>query len=160
LKHRADGDSVRTSVQSLFDVLVRTTAASSDDRDVDAIGNNLDEIEIHSAHFAVAIDRGEENFTGAPALYLLRPLDRMAARRPPPALCIDIIQFNIDRSNDRLRSETSRQSSDEIRFVEDSSAERNFVCSPIKEGSNVIIGADPPAYRERHEQVATQALYF
>ena len=156
------GPSVREDVD---EVIEGAGAARRDDRNRHGRRHRGVHRAVEAGLRAVAIDRGQQDFTGAAILRLARPLDRVTRRRGLAASRVDreaaaVVRrlrpgqaFRVDGDDHRLAAVAAGERGNQRRIGERRRVQADLVRARIDRGRRVVFRTDAAADRQRNEQL-------
>ena len=150
---------VGTGLQRVGEVLRGARAAGGDDGHADRLADRARQLEVVAVVRAVAVHRGQQDLPRAALDALARPRDDVAARRGAPAGHMDLPALavrppaGVDGEHDALVAEHARHLGDELGPRDRRGVHRHLVGTGVEHGLRVGRAADPPADRERHEDL-------
>src|SRR4051812_9353653 len=135
-------------------------ASGGDHRNRDAVSDRAGEREVKTLPGAVAVHRGQQDFTGAERDYFLGVFDGVDPGRIAPAMGEDfpairpaaaLDALGVDRHHDALVTEFFGRLLDEFAAADGGAVDRNLVGARSQQRLDILDGAYPAADRQRHE---------
>ncbi|MOA02258.1 hypothetical protein D3C78_1217020 [compost metagenome] len=142
-------------------------AAGGDHRHAHRLADGAGHAEVVAALHAVLVHAGQEDFTGAQAFHLLRPLHRIQPGGLAAAVGEDFPArgfagtghlLRVDGDDDALRTEARSGLANELRIEHRGGVDRHLVRTGIEQIADVLHRAHAAADGQRDEHLAGHAL--